>query len=76
MRTMVARTLFGAGVFLLLVHTTMPALWQVFGVPGPYPLAATEGILVVASGFTPPLGVTLMLCAGFVYGSKDRAVAE
>lgn len=76
MRRSAARMLFGAGVFLLLVHTTLPALWQVLGLSGPYPLAATKGILIAASGFTPPLGVTLMLCAGFVYGAKGEASAE
>ena len=64
-----AYALFGVGVFLLFVHTTMPALWQLLGMAGAYPLASTQGLLGISTGFTPPLGALLMLVAGLVYGS-------
>lgn len=64
--------LFGLGFFMLVVHTTLPALWQVLGLPGQYPLASTEGILGLSAGFTPPLGATLLLAAGLVYGSQKE----
>lgn len=64
--------LFWTGVFLLFVHTTLPALWQVSGLPGAYPLASTKGILGLSAGFTPPLGTAFMLAAGFVHGSASN----
>lgn len=67
-----AYLLFGSGVLLLFIHTTLPALWQLFGPPGDYPLASTEGPLVMASGFTPVVGAVLMLFGGLVHGSRPR----
>lgn len=71
-RVWLAYGLFGLGVFLLLVHTSMPALWQVLGIKNSYPLASTDGLLGLSAGFTPPLGVVSMLAAGLVYGAKGR----
>lgn len=71
-RQRLAFCLFWSGVALLFVHTTLPALWQVFGFTADYPLAAADGILGISAGFTPPLGTALMLAAGFSYGSKSE----
>lgn len=64
-----AYALFGFGVFLLFVHTTLPALWQLLGIAEEYPLASTQGLLGLSTGFTPPAGAFVMLVAGLVYGS-------
>jgi hypothetical protein len=68
-RRRIAYTLFWAGVFLFLVHTTLPVLWRLFGLPEPFPLAPTTGALAVLPGLTPPLGAALMLIAGRVYAA-------
>lgn len=65
-RRLAAALLFGLGVVLLFVHTTMPALWELFGPEGDYPLASADGTLALASGFTPVIGAVLMLTAGLV----------
>lgn len=75
-RQWLVRALYWSGVFLLFVHTTGPALWQVLGLPGAYPLASTKGLLGLAAGFTPPLGAASMLLAGFVQGSAASPEAE
>ena len=62
--------LFSLGVFLLFVHTTLPALWQLAGFAAAYPLGSTEGLLGLSAGFTPPLGTAFMLAAGFVHGAR------
>lgn len=77
MRTRVAAyLLFGLGVILLFVHTTMPALWELFGSPGNYPLASADGPLALASGFTPVVGALLMLVAGLVHVSDGPRAAR
>jgi hypothetical protein len=38
---------FSVGVFLVFVHTTLPFLWALMGIPLAYPLTPTEGILVI-----------------------------
>lgn len=68
---LLAYVLFGIGVFLLFVHTTLPALWQILGIPSAYRLASSDGLLAISTGFTPPLGAMLMLVAGLVYGSAE-----
>jgi hypothetical protein len=68
--------LFWIGVFLLFVHTTLPALWQLAGFSMPYPLASTEGLLGLSAGFTPPLGAALILIAALVGGSPQGEEAE
>lgn len=64
--------LFIAGVFTLSVHTALPFLWNLVGVPTPYPLVASEGIGAILPGFTPPLGGLLMLLAGILYTKAGR----
>lgn len=71
-RRIAAYVLFCVGVVLLLVHTTMPALWQILGLRGDYPLSATRGLMGASAGFTPPFGTALMLAAGFIYGGRRR----
>lgn len=71
-RRVAAYLLFGLGVVLLFVHTTLPALWELFGSPGDYPLASADGPLALASGFTPVVGALLMLFAGLVHVSDSR----
>ena len=64
---------FSAGVFLVFVHTTLPFLWRLVGVPLAYPLTPTEGILVILPGFTPPIGALLMVLGGLFYGREARS---
>ena len=65
-------TLFFVGVFFLFVHTTLPFLWALVGVPLAYPLASSEGILAVLPGFTPVIGAILMVVGGLIYGRETR----
>ena len=62
----IAYILFGIGVFLLEVHTTLPFLWQISGLHMPYPLSQSV-ILYYAQGFTPILGAFCLLAAGLLY---------
>lgn len=59
---------FWLGVFLLFVHTTLPALWELFGPRTPYPLSSLSRLGAIATGFTPPLGAALMVVAGVLAG--------
>ena len=65
--------LFCAGVFSLFVHTTLPFLWALFGIPAAYPLVSSQGIGAFLAGFTPPIGGLLMLLGGIVYGKQGRS---
>ncbi|MDF2627878.1 MAG: hypothetical protein K0R39_1709 [Symbiobacteriaceae bacterium] len=69
----VALSLFYIGVALMLVHTTLPFLWELARIPWAYPLVSTNGILAVLSGFTPPIGAGLLLVAGIIYGRQARS---
>jgi hypothetical protein len=71
-RHTLALCLFWLGVFLLFVHTTMPALWQLAGLSAPYPLASNEGLLGLSAGFTPPLGAAMIFAAGFLGGPASE----
>jgi hypothetical protein len=64
--------LFFTGVFFLLVHTTIPFLWGLIGVPSAYPLVSSEGILALLPAFTPPIGGLLMVLGGILYGKLMR----
>lgn len=66
-------TLFYVGVALMLVHTTLPFLWELARIPWAYPLVSTEGILAILPGFSPPVGALLMVAGGLVYGRKVRS---
>lgn len=63
---------FCVGVFFLFVHTTMPFLWFLIGIPLAYPLIPTQGLLVVLPGFTPPIGAALMVVGAIVYSQEAR----
>jgi len=63
-------TLFSVGTFAIVVHTILPFLWALVGIPMSYPLAAAEGPLAYLSGFTPPIGALLMVMAGLVFGRQ------
>ncbi|HEU0295293.1 MAG TPA: hypothetical protein VFR47_21310 [Anaerolineales bacterium] len=59
--------LFGLGVLLLEMHTTLAVLWQITGAAGRmYPLSSGT-VLYYAQGFTPMLGVLTLFIAGLVY---------
>jgi len=64
--------LFFVGAFTLSVHTVLPFLWNLFGIPTPYPLISREGIGAFLPGFTPPIGGLLMLLAGFLYSQDNK----
>ena len=64
--------LFSVGVFFLFIHTTLPFLWALVGVPLAYPLTSSRGILAFLPGFTPAIGATLMVVGGMIYGRKAR----
>ena len=64
------------GAFLAHVHTTLPFLWGLVGIPGAYPLWMPEGALAVLGGFSPPIGAALMVIGGLVYGRKIEEVAR
>ena len=66
-------SLFSVGVFLVFVHTTLPFLWALVGIPLAYPLTPTEGIMVTLPGFTPPIGAILMVLGGLIYGREARS---
>jgi len=66
--------LFFVGIFFLFVHTTLPFLWALVGVPIAYPLASNEGIWGALSFFTPALGGLVMVLGGIVYGREERDV--
>lgn len=70
------RILFSTGVALLFVHTTLPALWELFGPRTAYPLSSTEGPLSILSGFTPPLGAFVLLLAGSVHTRWRESLRE
>jgi hypothetical protein len=67
---LVGMALFLIGVFLLLVHTTLPLLWSLAGIPEAYPLISSNGIEAFLPGFTPPIGALIMLLGGIVYGRR------
>lgn len=62
--------LFLIGVFTLSVHTVLPFLWNLSGIPAPYPLISSVGIGAFLPGFTPPIGGLLMLLAGMLYSRR------
>lgn len=66
-------SLFSVGVFLVFVHTTLPFLWALVGIPLAYPLTPTEGIMETLPGFTPPIGAILMVLGGLIYGREARS---
>jgi len=66
-------SIFSVGVFLVFVHTTLPFLWALVGIPLSYPLTSNEGILLILSGFTPPIGALLMILGGLFYGREGRS---
>lgn len=68
--------LFFVGVFFLFVHTTLPFLWALVGVPIAYPLASTKGIWAALSFFTPALGALIMVLGGIVYGREKGEVIQ
>jgi hypothetical protein len=62
--------LFGLGVLLLEMHTTLAVLWQITGAHGDYPLSSGT-ILYYGQGFTPMLGVLTLFIAGLVYEKQE-----
>ncbi|MBI2862565.1 MAG: hypothetical protein HYX89_07080 [Chloroflexi bacterium] len=61
---------FFAGVFFMFVHTALPFLWALVGIPYAFPLVATEGVLAILPGFTPPVGALLMVIGAMTYGRE------
>lgn len=68
--------LFFVGVFFLSVHTTLPFLWALVGVPLAYPLGSNKGIWAALSFFTPAIGGLLMVLGGIVYGREERRAIQ
>ena len=66
-------SLFYIGVALMLVHTTLPFLWELARIPWAYPLVSTNGVLAILAGFTPPIGALLLVLGGLVYGRQARS---
>ena len=64
------------GAFVVHAHTTLLYLWQLVGIPGAYPLIATEGPLLALAGFTPPIGALVMVIGGLIYGRETEEVAR
>jgi len=62
--------LFFVGVFLMFVHTALPFLWFLVGIPFTFPLVATEGVLAILPAFTPPIGALLMVIGAMTYGRE------
>ena len=67
---------FALGIFSMHVHTTLPFLWELVGIPLAYPLAATEVLLGILPGFTPPIGAVLMVIGGLIYGRQGKEVIK
>lgn len=59
--------IFLIGVFFLLMHTVLPFLWSVVGIPAPYPLSSNEGFLFYLQGFSPPIGAILLVVGGLLH---------
>ena len=64
--------LFLTGVFFLLVHTTLPFLWSLAGIPSAYPLISSMGIGAFLPGFTPPIGALMIVLGGILYGRRKE----
>jgi hypothetical protein len=64
--------IFFIGVFFLFIHTTLPFLWGLIGVPSAYPLVSSKGIWAMLPAFTPPIGGLLMIMGGIIYGKEIR----
>jgi len=64
------------GVVLLHVHTKLPFLWGLVGIPWDYPLRVPEGALAMLGGFTPPIGALLMVIGALMYGREVEEVAR
>ncbi|MGA9349201.1 MAG: hypothetical protein WBW48_10410 [Anaerolineae bacterium] len=65
-------SMFYIGVFFLFVHTTIPFLWTLSGIPLAYPLVPTQGWLIALPGLTPPIGAVLMVIGGLIYGREAQ----
>jgi len=66
--------LFSLGVLLINLYTTIPFIWALVGIPAPYPLVTTEGVLAVLPGFAPPLGAVFLVVGGLFYGQEPKEV--
>jgi hypothetical protein len=64
--------LFVVGVFCLFVHTTLPFIWALFGIPATYPLTSSRGIWAFLPGFTPAIGALILVLGGILYGKEVR----
>jgi len=64
--------LFALGAFFVHIHTTVPFLWALVGIPLAYPLMVTKGVLAVLPAFTPPIGAVLLVVGSLIYGPEVR----
>jgi len=62
---------FFLGVFSMFLHTTLPFLWSLAGIPFAFPLVTTEGVLAILPGFTPLIGALLMVIGALTYGREE-----
>jgi len=63
--------LFFIGLIFLFVHTTLPFLWSLLGIPSAYPLTSSEGFWAILPAFTPPIGGLLLVLAGLLHGKEE-----
>jgi hypothetical protein len=68
---------FFVGTFALHAYQTLSFLWYLVGVPLAYPLVALlEGLGTYAAGFamgfSPLIGLLLMVLGGLIYGRETR----
>jgi len=64
--------LFVIGGFFLFIHSILPFLWNLLGIPSAYPLTSSEGIWFILPAFTLPIGGILLILAGLLYGKEER----
>jgi hypothetical protein len=62
--------IFFLGIFFMLMHSTFPFLWALFGINSPYPLVWDEGFLFYFQGFSPVVGAILLVVGGLIYSGK------
>lgn len=72
----IGKIVFWLGVFSILVHTSLSLLWAVAGIKLAYPFAVSGTYLGILALATPPLGATLMVVGGLIYGMKKKPSSE
>jgi hypothetical protein len=71
---LIATILFIVGIFFMLMHTILPYLWDAFGITAAYPLIWADGMLMFLPAFSPPIGASLLIISGLIYGRQLKGV--